>query len=191
MNAGGQRYKGEWLKVGLWRAKGFTLIELVVGICIIAIMAAAAVPAVNGYLRRQGPQSAADELYGDIQLARMRAARNNQRSRIQFNVPAANQYTLQDVDNNGLVIGTFKIGDLTRYRGNVSFVASPSAADNPPFATIEFLPQGILNTLATAPATSDSVFITNAAGEVFFRVLVSAAGGTGVYRWDPNATQWR
>jgi prepilin-type N-terminal cleavage/methylation domain-containing protein len=182
-------------KAGLNRTpQGFTIIELVIALSVIAIMIAAAVPAVNGFLRRHAPQHAADELYGDIQLARMRAARNNRQCRIQFNVPAANQYTLQDVDNNGLVIGNFKIGDLTRFRGNISFVASPSAADNAPFATVEFLSQGILDTLeplpATAPANANSVFITNQANDVFFRVMITAAGGTGVYRWNPNTNQW-
>jgi prepilin-type N-terminal cleavage/methylation domain-containing protein len=173
------------------KSPGFSVIELVVSLSIIAIMMGAAIPAVNGYLRRHAPQHAADELYGDIQLARMRAARFNQRCRIQFNLPALNQYTILDVDNSGAVIGTFRIGDLTKLRGNISFVNSPSAADNPPFATIEFLPQGILDPLVTAPAISNSVFITNQANEVFFRVLVSAAGGTGIYRWDPNTNQWK
>lgn len=194
MNAFGQKFNRDGLKVGLWRPKGFTIIELVIAICIIAIMAAAAVPAVNGYLRRHAPQHAADELYGDVQLARMRAARNNQRCRIQFNVPAANKYTLQDVDNNGLVIGNFKIGDLTRFRGNISFVNSPSAADNAPFATVEFLPQGILDTLeplpVTAPASANSVFITNQGNDVIFRVMITPSGGTGMYRWNPNTNQW-
>ena len=170
--------------------RGYTLVELIVTIAIIAIMMAAAVPAVNGYLRRHASQHAADELYGDIQLARMRAARNNQRCQIQFNVPAANQYTLIDVDNNGTVIGNFKTGDLTRFRGNISFAGSPLAADNAPFTTVEFFPTGILNAPVTAPANADSIFITNAANDVFYRVMITAAGGTGVYRWDPNANQW-
>lgn len=182
-------------KAGLiGKPPGFTIIELVVALSVIAITLAAAVPAVNGYLTRQAPQHAADELYGDIQLARMRAARNNRRCRIQFNVPAANQYTLQDVDNNGLVIGNFKIGDLTRYRGNISFVNSPSAADNAPYSIVEFLPQGILDKLepapVTTPANADSVFIANQGNDVIFRVLISPAGGTGLYRWDPNTNQW-
>lgn len=178
--------------VGLKRkSPGFSVIELVVSVTIVAIMMGAAVPAVNGYLNRHAPQNAADELYGDIQLARLRAARNNQRCRIQFNVPALNQYTILDVDNNGAIIGTFKIGDLTRFRGNISFVNSPRAIDAAPFLTIEFLPQGILDPLVTAPANSNSVYITNQANEVFFRVLVSAAGGTSVDRYDPNANLWR
>jgi prepilin-type N-terminal cleavage/methylation domain-containing protein len=172
------------------KSPGFSIIELVVAISIVAIMTGAAIPAVNGYLRRHAPHHAAQEIYGDIQLARMRAARFNQRCRIQFNVPVINQYTILDVDNTGAVIGIFKIGDLTRFRGNISFVNSPSAVDPPPFGTIEFLPQGIPDPLVTVPANSNSVYITNQNNEVFFRVLVSAAGGTGVYRWDTTTNRW-
>jgi prepilin-type N-terminal cleavage/methylation domain-containing protein len=172
---------------------GFTLIELMVSIAIITIMAAAAVPAVNGYLTRHAPQYAADELYSDIQLAKMRAARNNQRCRIQFNVPGANQYTIQDVDNNGNIIpgGPFKVVDLSKFRDNITFVASPSGADPAPYATLEFLSQGVINVAVTAPANSNSIYLTNRANDIFYRVRVSLAGGVDTDRWDLNALLWR
>ena len=184
--------RDSWLKTGLINnSDGFTLIELSVAAVIIAIMVVAAVPSVNGYLRRHAPQHAADELYGDIQLARMRAARNNQRCRISFNVPAPNQYTLIDVANNGLPIGPVKTVDLTRHRGGINFVLSPNAADNAPFNTLEFLPSGILDLAVTNPANSNSVYLSNQANDVFYRVLVSAAGGSAVDRWNQNTNQWR
>ncbi|MDA8138898.1 MAG: prepilin-type N-terminal cleavage/methylation domain-containing protein, partial [Desulfobacteraceae bacterium] len=91
---------------------GFTLVELMVSIAVVAVLTAAAVPATIAFQTRHGLQYATDELYGDIQLARLRAARNNQRCRIVFNQPAPNQYTIRDVDNNGLLLGVFKIGNL-------------------------------------------------------------------------------
>ncbi|MEJ2157505.1 MAG: prepilin-type N-terminal cleavage/methylation domain-containing protein [Desulfobacteraceae bacterium] len=171
---------------------GFTLIELMVCIAIIAIMTAVAVPAVNGYLTRHAPQYAADELYGDIQLARLRAARFNRRCRIQFNVPALNRYTIQDIDNNGNVIpgGPFKVGDLAKFRDNIAFSASPLGGDPAPYATLEFLSQGVVNTAVTAPAASTSIYLSNGAGDVFYQILVSLAGGSGIYRFDINTGQW-
>lgn len=192
-----KRNKTRYLAQSIDRSAGFTLIELMVSIVIIAIMVAAAVPAVNGYLTRHAPQYAAEELWGDIQLARLRAARNNQRCQIQFNVPGPNQYTLQDFDNNGAVIpgGPFKVVNLAKFRDNITFVPSPIAANPPPYAVIEFLSQGIVNVntvpVATAPANTDSIYLTNQAGDVFYRVLVSLAGGTAVYRLDMTTGQWR
>ncbi|MGD9368655.1 MAG: GspH/FimT family pseudopilin [Desulfobacteraceae bacterium] len=181
------------LKAGIrGNPPGFTLIELMVCVVVIAILGAAAVPAVNGYLSRHALQYATDELYGDIQLARMRAARNNQQCRIVFNVPAANQYSIFDVGNDGAVSATpFKVVDLAKYRDNITFCPSPNGADPPPYATLEFLSQGIVNLAVTVPGNSDSVYLTNQANDVFYRLLVSAAGGTGADRWDASLNQWR
>ena len=166
------------------------MIELCVTVAVAAIIVALAAPAVNGYLDRQAPQHAADELYGDIQLARLRAARNNQRCRIVFNL-AANQYTLIDFDNNGALIGPFKTVDLNRHRGGVTLAGSPSPADAPPFNRFEFLSTGVQDQAQTLPVTSNSMFITNPNNDIFFQVTVSLAGGTTVNRWDFIANTWR
>jgi hypothetical protein len=107
-------------------------------------------------------------------------------------VPALNQYTIQDVDNNGNVIpgGPFRVGDLAKFRDNISFSASPLGGDPPPYATLEFLSQGVVNTIVTAPATSTSIYLSNGAGDVFYQVQVSLAGGSGIYRFNMNTGQW-
>lgn len=186
--------KSSWARYQ--QAHGFTLIEMMIVIAVLAILIAAAVPTRNAYLENHGPQYAADELYGDIQLCRLRAARNNQRCRIDFNPPAAagalpDQWTLTDVDNNGAIIGVFKTGTLSKYRHGVAFTNSPRAIDPPPFATVEFLPRGILNLNSTAPIGSNSIYLTNQDNYIFYRILVSLAGGTSVDRWNSTTAQWR
>jgi prepilin-type N-terminal cleavage/methylation domain-containing protein len=168
---------------------GFTLVELMVAVAIVAIMLGMAVPAVNAYLTRHGLQYASDELWGDIQLARMRAARNNQRCRISFDSPGPGQYQIDDVDNNNVVIRTFKISDLTKFRGGITFTNSPNAADGAPLESFEFTAQGIIDQVQ--PAGSNAVYLTNQDNDPFFRVVVSLAGGTGIGRWIPAQNQWR
>jgi len=199
MKVYGQRYHGlHWLKGGpKGLSPGFTLIELMISVAVLGILLAAGVPAVNSYLTRQAPQYAADELYGDIQMARLRAARFKRRSRILFNAPLPNQYTVLDVDNAGNVIlpaqgGIIKVVDLAKFRDNITFCNSPLAVDPPPYTTLEFLSQGIVNRAAgaTQPANANSIYLTNQANDIYYRVLVSIAGGSAVHRCNLSTNQW-
>lgn len=172
--------------------QGFTLIELMVVIAVIAILLGAAVPAIRTFTTANAPQYATDELYGEIQLCRLRAARNNQRCQINFNL-AAGTYSFTDFGNNGAVIlpNPFKVVDLSKYRGGVTLTNSPNPIDPVPYTQLEFLPQGILNTTNTLPAISNSVYLTNQDNTVFYRILVSVAGGTSVDRWNVSTNSWQ
>ena len=174
------------------KSSGFTVTELVVALAVIALVTALGIPAAINATGHYGPRYAADVLYGDLQLARMRAARNNQRCMVVFNAPLPNQYTIFDMDNNNAILGTFKIGDLTDYRGGPFFrAASPVPADPPPMATLTFLSQGVVTNIL--PAGSNAVYISNQDNTKQVRVFVSVAGGTGIDEINPgdNANIWR
>ena len=57
------------------RERGFTLIELMVGVAILGIAAVIAVPAFGGMFERMRLTGAANELAADLQLARSEAVR--------------------------------------------------------------------------------------------------------------------
>jgi prepilin-type N-terminal cleavage/methylation domain-containing protein len=171
---------------------GFSLVELVVGLAIVAIVIALAVPAVISYQTKHGLQYATDELFADLQLARMRAARNNQPCEILFNIPGPDQYQINDLDNGGAFISTFRVSTLTKLRGGIRFINnSPNPADAQPLTRLRFLPQGMVDQANIVPAGSNSVFLTNQGNDTFFRVRVSLAGATSVDRWVPAQNRWR
>ena len=64
-------------KRGLFNARGFTLTELMVGVSIIMITAAIAVPMYISDLPRQKTKAAAKNMASDIRLARARAVADN------------------------------------------------------------------------------------------------------------------
>ncbi len=148
------------------RSDGFTLIELMVVVAIIAVMLGVAVLSIN-FSRKAGVQYAADELFGAIQNARMRAVRENQWCTITFNSPQPNQYQISL--NNEVV-------DLSKYRGNVTFGNSPNAVDLPPAAQLIFTPQGFATTFG-------SVYLNSGVDNTWYRVETTYAGICRINRW--------
>jgi prepilin-type N-terminal cleavage/methylation domain-containing protein len=74
--------------------KGFTLIEMLIVISLIAIITAIAVPQFTRYTQNNALQSAARELAGDIQIIRQRAAADSAAYTLQFLDNTRYTYTL-------------------------------------------------------------------------------------------------
>ena len=66
--------------------KGFTLIELMVTVAIIGIVAAIAVGSLNTLLPRYRTKSAARQVRGDLQKAKLEAVKQNETVLVDFNV---------------------------------------------------------------------------------------------------------
>lgn len=63
---------------------GFSLIELMVGITILAVLTLLAAPAFSDWIRNTRLRSAAESLRSDLQMARAEAIRRNTGTRLQF-----------------------------------------------------------------------------------------------------------
>ena len=82
------------------RTRGFTLVELMVTIAVLAIVLAIGVPSFAGMTNRNRLTAAANELVGTLQTAKMEAIRRNARVVI---CPTANGTSCSGVDNWGRV----------------------------------------------------------------------------------------
>jgi type II secretion system protein H len=134
---------------------GFTLMELMVVIAIIAIIVGIATPSMMGYMRQRGVREAADQLAMDMQRAKMLAIARNANCAIV--IDAANNRYLNSLTN--------EIVEMARFRGGVTFAAP---LIDPPQVT--FTPQGICS-------DPGDIFLTNADGVVPLRVRTTLAGG--------------
>ncbi|MFZ7111338.1 MAG: pilus assembly FimT family protein [Desulfatiglandales bacterium] len=95
--------------------KGFTLIEMVVVIGVMAILGAVAVPSFLAWLPDSRLKAAARDLYSNMQKAKMDAIRSNSNYRLVFD-QGAGRYQLQD--NGGAVK---KIVTLADYHNGVDY----------------------------------------------------------------------
>ncbi len=149
---------------------GFTLIELMIVISILAIVAGIGGPAIKGYLEVRGLSSAVNRIQGDLQLAKLEAIKRNANQSLTF---AADRYTyswnLQSLLFNS-------------YRGGVTAAVDPLGG--PSAGIITFNSGGVCT-------ASGSIYITSAANPKIFRIRVSAAGGISTHIWDPTPGVWR
>lgn len=118
------------------RARGFSMVELVVTLFVLSALAAFAVPSITGVVNGSRLTGNANELLVGLQFARSEALRRNLRTTLCASidgatcsnvVPWRGWVVFVDVDNDGVV----DVGELVR-RGNIEapLQVRPSAAIN-------------------------------------------------------------
>lgn len=80
-------------------SRGYSLTEMMAAIALIGILAVASVPNVSAYLRSASSENAADQLIGDLRLARSRAILEGNDYLVVFT--SASAYTIIDDDGGG------------------------------------------------------------------------------------------
>jgi type IV fimbrial biogenesis protein FimT len=84
------------------KSKGFTLIEMVIVIAVMAILVAIAVPNYNSFMARKRVDGAVHQLFTDLMGARMQAISQN--SRVIVQITSGTGYSIiKDLNGNGVV----------------------------------------------------------------------------------------
>lgn len=107
------------------KQSGFTLIELIVIIAIVAVFAGIAVPNFLSYMPKHRLNGAARQVMGDLMAARMKAVKENNRFKVFF--LDNHQYKILDDDNNNNVEDSGEwtnTKDIQREYSDVTFSAT-------------------------------------------------------------------
>ena len=156
------------------RSSGFTIVELLVAIAIVAVVAALAFPAAGTFLEGSRLTSTANSYVEAFATARSEAVKRGESVRV----------IQEETANVGFRVATSAAPetDLAVFppipsNVKISFYESGSATD---VEFVEYLPTGI----RSGGAKAINVFVCNADGSRGRRIDLTASGGTSVTKLD-------
>ena len=173
------------------KSAGFTLVELMIFIAIVAILSAVAIPNIIGWLSNYRLRSAVNDLLSNMQLAKVTAIKTNSNCTVTFNQPVTidgitstyDYVVYEDSDNDLEYDAGEKILDrvkLSDYK-DVSFNTAQGGGDGLTFAnndearpSIAFRSNG-LSRSNSGGFGAGTAFLKNTKGKTV-SIVVSSAG---------------
>jgi type IV fimbrial biogenesis protein FimT len=131
---------GHRMRVPGYRCRGFTLVELMVTVAVMAILAVVALPSLRGLVNSNRLRAGANETIAVLQAARMEAIRSNRRVVACMSAApnaatptcatagASGWIVFQDADRNGQYGASERLIRRTTVTGNVQLLASTAFA---------------------------------------------------------------
>ena len=111
-------------------AKGFSLLELMMVLVIIAILAAVAAPSMGGWLAKRDLNSASRTLFSHMQLARSQAVKGNEIVRICFDTGSSPNSYIILADTSGIVVPKTELPSDDLSFTSVNFVGIGAMSSN-------------------------------------------------------------
>lgn len=165
-------------------SKGFTLIELIIAMVIMGIMAAMVTPNFLGWVANYNLKSAANELYSNMQFARINAVKQNKEWAVVFRYSIGIYYVCSDngdgdwatLDINQTIERTITLSD---YASDIAYGMGNATANVT--VTGGVFPGGaVFESRGTLSVAEGYFYLTNGKGTAY--AIGSGLGGAVVYR---------
>ena len=164
------------------RADGFSLIELMIVLGLVAVVTGAAIPSIMSGMRRYSLISASQQVVSTIRAARHQAVGRNATLRVRFDCPADNQYRIVEVTEDAGIDADVNRCDYASY----PFPAGDSDPATLPNldGAVQYLPQGanfsaVSGDIQITPSgrmtTAETIVVSNEDGQSR-TITVSASG---------------
>ena len=151
---------------------GFTLLEVIVVVAVIAFTLSIAVPSINRSLKERGVSYAANEFQYQLQRVKLLAIKEGVDASLTIDTDA-DEYYLESSQS-----GRVETIALSQYHGGVAF-----SDDWENSVTITFTPSGVA-------FRSGAFYLTSQANDRIFRLRVTDAGGISKHVYNDTAGKW-
>jgi prepilin-type N-terminal cleavage/methylation domain-containing protein len=155
---------------------GFTIVELMTVIAILAVMTAIAVPNFLSWIPEKRLMSASDDVFSNLQYARIGAIRNNTDWALEFNTGANSYIVLSDYKGTNTVV---KSVALSSYGSGVCYgmgrAAKPKGSSKPADGVSYLANRAIFNSRGMANKLG-YVYLTNDFGSAVVAGTPALAG---------------
>ena len=175
--------------IALRTNSGFTLIEALVVVAIIAILAGVGIPTFSRWLPNYRLKSAATDIFSNMQLAKMEAIKANNNYSIVFNAALPGSYILQDAGGN--TINTINFSDYDS-KGNIKWGfgnATKNISGGPlPGSKITY-GSNKLTFNSRGTGNSGTVYIQNQ-NQRAYAIGTLASGVIRLRKWNESSNDW-
>jgi type IV fimbrial biogenesis protein FimT len=161
--------------------RGFSLIELVVGLGIVAFVLAMAVPSFSAWSQNMQIRNAAESISNGLQYARAEALKRNTTVRFNLTTSVDNSCTLSSTNTNWVVnLGSNGVNDPSSACGaTISPTVTAYTASASPYLLQVYSAASTPNAVASMSSSAQSYVVFNSLGQVAWPTTgacVSAAG---------------
>jgi len=181
------------------KSYGFTLIELVITLSIIALAVLFSVPSIAEWAPYYRMKGDASTIAGILTTARFEAVKRNQNVVAQFNTANETVTVFEDTDGDGTqdageaTLNTYTLSQSVNF--GVNTIVTQDLNGNPPAGAITFTNNRVSfasNGAATPAGELYLMFDPNTVvnTQQAFGVSVAASGQVQYARWNPSSDNW-
>lgn len=178
-------------------AAGFTLIELMVTVALVALLSAISLPGILGGLPEKRLKSAARDLYSTLQKARLLAVKINREVWVDFDYGSNPSFVIDVQENAGESYAEDGVRLYLSDYGGVSYGTAGAATDwdsnvlppASPTTRVVFTRTGTVDTAATIPAATFpvNIYLDNESKTASYAVSVEIYGSSRILRYSPGS----